>query len=242
VSDLQVDQVGETATGTPSAIRARFNAPTRRNALTLSTVQHLSTLLDEEPTATILLGSTTPDIFSAGADLAVDDATRARLSDLLYSCYGQMIRRSGTVIAVVEGAAVGGGAQLAAAADIRIISTTARWRWAGPGHGLAVGAWILPALIGRSLGLELTMTSRWLDSAEAVATGFAARIDEDPWQRAYALAGQLATADPAALARIKQVASHGSLLEQLALERELNRSAWSGQAPSAHAAARDGRR
>lgn len=226
----------------PGALRIRLDAPARRNALSLATVQHLHDTLAANPGPTLLLGSTTDDIFSAGADLDVDDTSRAQLSDLLYACYEQLVTRPGIVIAVVEGSAVGGGAQLCAAADVRTISAAARWRWVGPGHGLAVGAWILPTLLGRSRGLDLALTSRWLSAEEAVQSGFAARVDDSPWLRAHEIAQVLASADTAAIARVKQVATDLSLLDRLARERSENKAAWSGSAPSARQAAADSRR
>src|SRR5699024_8039050 len=69
---------------------------------------------------------------------------------------------------------------LSTAADLRLASPRARWRWVGPGHGLAVGSWVLPELVGRSRALELTLTGRWLRADEAAAIGFA-RTTEDPW-------------------------------------------------------------
>lgn len=239
MSDLHVDKEGTEAAG--SVTRVRINAPARRNALSLATVEHLHRILTERPADTLMLGSSTAGIFSSGADLDTDDATRARLSDLLYGCYQQMVTRPGVVIAVVDGAAVGGGAQLTAAADIRVISAKARWRWVGPGHGLAVGTWILPALLGRSRGLDLTLTSRWLQATEAVQAGFASRVDDNPWHRARELAATLADADPAALARVKQVANVAGLLDRLSEEREQNRASWTGSAPDAHTASSQGR-
>ncbi|MHB1614459.1 MAG: enoyl-CoA hydratase/isomerase family protein [Actinomycetes bacterium] len=235
MSDLQVDH------GPYGALRIRFDAPARRNALTLETVQHLHQVLADTPEQALLLGSTTDGIFSAGADLDTDGSSRAQLSDLLYACYEQLVTRPGVVLAVVQGPAVGGGAQLSTAADIRLISQAARWRWTGPGHGLAVGAWILPDLVGRSRGLQLALTSRWLDAAEAVAIGLAARIDTAPWKQAEDLVRRLADADADALARIKRVASAPHVLARLALERSTNRELWSGSAPTAHRAAADGR-
>ncbi len=246
MSDLRVDSLwGTDADGSTrdslsdplgGPLRVRLDAPARRNALTLATVEQLHRLLDAEPTRTLLLGSTTPGSFSAGADLDVDDATRARLSDLLYACYEQMVTRPGIVIAVVEGAAVGGGAQLSTAADLRTASSGARWRWVGPGHGLAVGSWILPSLLGRSRALDLTLTSRWLHVDEAVAAGFISRVDDDPWSAAAEIAAGLARADVDAVARVKRVATRGPLLDRLRAEREGNRAAWSGAAPSARIA------
>ncbi len=237
MSDLRIELPSEPT----RVLQVRIDAPGRRNALTLATVEHLHDLLTEHSAPMVLLGSSTDDIFSAGADLDTDDESRARVSDVLYACYEQIVTRPGIVIAVVEGAAVGGGAQLTAAADIRTVSGAARWRWVGPGHGLAVGAWILPDLLGRSRGLDLTLTSRWLDAEEAVTAGFAARIDDDPWQRAYDLAATMAQADGGALARVKQVATRPGLLKRLAAEREQNSGSWSGGAPSARQASSDGR-
>lgn len=239
MSDLKVDPLGDTdARGSlrdphRRPLRVRIDAPARRNALTLATVEHLQRLLDEEPTRTLLLGSTTTGIFSAGADLDVDDATRAKLSDQLYACYEQMVTRPGIVIAVVEGAAVGGGAQLTTAADLRTASPAARWRWVGPGHGLAVGSWILPSLLGRARALDLTLSSRWLHVDEAVLAGLVYRVDDDPWSAAAEIAAVLAKANVDAVARVKRVATTGPLLDRLRAEREENRAAWSGAAPSA---------
>jgi len=89
--------------------------------------------------------------------------------------------------------------------------------------------------------LDLTLTSRWLHADEAVHAGFAARIDKAPWTRATELAADLARADPAALTRIKQIATRPGLLERLAGERAQNQAGWSGGAPSAREASRQSR-
>ena len=66
------------------------------------------------------------------------------------------------IIASIHGAAVGAGAQLAVASDLRIGSPPARFRFAGPGHGLAVGAWGLPSLVGRGRAAEICLSMRWV--------------------------------------------------------------------------------
>lgn len=221
------------------AVRVRIDGPARRNALTLEAVQQLNQFLLRDSHSTVLLGSTTNDIFSAGADLDADDDSRAALSDLLYVCYEHIVRRPGVVIAVVEGAAVGGGAQLSAAADIRVISSSARWRWVGPGHGLAVGSWILPELFGRARGLDLALSSRWMDAPEAVLAGFAARIDSEPWNHAAEIVTRLTKADRDAIARVKSISTQPNILAQLNQERTQNRASWTGAAPTARVAAAD---
>lgn len=242
MSDLQVAELDDPTTAGPRPLCLRLAAPRRRNALTLETVTHLQAVLTDHREEVLLLGSTTPGTFCAGADLAVADATRAQLSDRLYACYEEMVTRPGIVVAVVEGAAVGGGAQLSAASDLRIVSPDARWRWVGPGHGLAVGAWVLPDLLGRSRALDLTLTGRWLEVEEASAAGFTTRVSSDPWRTARELAERLLGADAAALARVKQVATNPELLDRLRAERTRNREAWSGHAPAPTDAAAEGRR
>jgi enoyl-CoA hydratase/carnithine racemase len=236
---LTVEPLELLSPGTPG-LRVLLDAPARRNALTLPAVDRLRELLDAEPEHPLVLGSTTPGIFSAGADLTLDDGTRARLSDRLYEVYEVMVRRPGPVIAVVEGAAVGGGAQLTTAADLRVATPAARWRWAGPGHGLAVGAWIVPELLGRARGLDLALTGRWLSADEALAAGLVTAVTEDPWGVTSQLLGRLARGDRAALGRVKQVATSGDLLDRLALERRGNRD-WSGTAPEPREAAAEHR-
>jgi enoyl-CoA hydratase/carnithine racemase len=239
MSDLRVeplDALGVTGD------RLLLAAPERRNALTLATVEALHSRLQAHPDQPCVLGSTTPGIFSAGADLTVDDATRTLISDRLYEVYEVMVRRPGLVVAVVEGPAVGGGAQLTTAADLRVASPAARWRWVGPGHGLAVGAWIVPELVGRARALDLTLTGRWLEADEARAAGLAA-FSADPWAATAELLGRLAGADATALARVKRIATRPDLLQRLAEERLENRAAWSGAAPAPRGtgAALDGR-
>ncbi|MCE7005227.1 enoyl-CoA hydratase/isomerase family protein [Kibdelosporangium philippinense] len=208
-------------------LRLKLNRPEQRNAMDEATVAQLLEALLAQPSMPVLLGSTDPTIFSAGADLRVSDAERTRLSDLLYECYKVIISRPGAVIAVTSGAAVGGGAQLAAAADLRISSTGARFRWVGPGHGLAVGAWILPTLVGRSAAMDLLLTSRWLDAEEAHRLGFTALAD-DPWAAAEQAVAHVAGLVSDAVARIKAVTAMEGLLERLNAERTGNSANWSG--------------
>jgi enoyl-CoA hydratase len=208
-------------------VRVLLSRPERRNALNPGMVSALTEVMRDAGEAVVVLGSADPRAFCAGADLAIPAAERAVVSDLLYECYEHVITRPGPVIAVLRGPAVGGGAQLAAAADLRLASPAARLRWTGPpGGGLAVGAWILPDLVGRGAALELTMTGRWVGAAEALALGLVHRIDDDPDQAAAGLAETLAALGPQATGKIKTITSAGGLLDRLRAERRANRAAW----------------
>jgi enoyl-CoA hydratase len=208
-------------------LRLLLSRPERRNALDPGMAGALIEVMRGASDAIVVLASSDPQAFCAGADLEIPAAERAEVSDLLYECYEHIITRPAPVIAVLEGPAVGGGAQLAAAADLRIVGPEARLRWAGPpGAGLAVGAWILPDLVGRGAALELTMTGRWVGAAEGLALGLVNRIDDNPDRAAADLAETLAALGPQAARKIKMIASAGGLLERLRAERQANRVAW----------------
>jgi enoyl-CoA hydratase/carnithine racemase len=214
--------------------RVLLARPELRNALDPGLARALRDALGEDAATPLVLGSADPRVFCAGADLGVPDADRAAVSDLVYECCEIMITRPGPVIAVVTGAAVGGGAQLAAAADLRIAGPAARLRWIGPpGLGLAVGAWVLTDLAGRGAAMELALTGRWVDVAEALALGLVNRVDDDPGQVAAGIAAELATQDPQASARVKGVAAAGGLLDRLRADRQVNRAAWAEVTASA---------
>ena len=213
-------------TRSPAGYRwLRLARPERRNALDVSLMLAVRDAFMVERELPVLLGSSDPRVFCAGADLTISDAERAMISDLIYDCCETMITRPGPVIAVVTGAAVGGGAQLAAAADVRIAGPGARLRWIGPpGPDLAVGAWILPDLAGRGAAMDLALTGRWVEAAEALALGLVNRVEDDPERAAEQFAAGLAAAGPGAA--VKAVMAAGGLLDRLRAERELNRSAW----------------
>lgn len=213
------------------ALRVRFANPQRRNALGITTVGELRAALEAERSSTVVLGSTAAHIFSAGADIKVADGVRQQISDQLYDCYRCMLTRPGAVLAVVEGPAVGGGAQLTTAADLRVGGGGARWQWVGPGHGLVVGGWVLPGMVGRGRALELTLTSRWLGAEDAVRYGLLDAVYDDPWAQAARTVAHLQTLDTRAVARLKQLSLDGGLLQRLAAEQDNNRR-WDGRAPA----------
>jgi enoyl-CoA hydratase/carnithine racemase len=210
-------------------LHLRLDRPARRNALDGALVAALAAAVDDVGDArAVVLGSSTRGIFSAGADLAMADRDRAAMSEALYALYGSVAAAPVPFVAALDGAAVGGGAQLAVACDVRVAGPSARLRFVGPGHGLAVGAWVLPSLVGRGRAMELCLTMRWVEAEEALRIGLVERVTEDPEAEALALAAGFAQLDPAAVAHVKAVAAvasaHGPALEE---ERRVNRP-WTG--------------
>jgi len=207
--------------------RLLLACPDRHNPLDAALARALRDAFAEDPGEPVVLGSTGQDVFCAGADLTIGEVERAEVSALLYQCLEVMITRSGPVIAAVAGPAVAGGAQLATAADLRIAGPAARFRWIGPpGRDLAVGAWVLPDLVGRGRAAELAMTGRWLDAAEALALGLVNRVAAEPLRAAEELAAELAAGSPGSLARIKMITATGGLLDRLRAEQRANQEAW----------------
>ena len=221
----------------PGVLRLRLDRPRRRNALDRPLLDALLDAFDQPDEPVIVLGSTTPEAFSAGADLRLADAERAEVSDLLYALYERMTASPAIVVAALPGPAVGGGAQLAIAADLRVAAREARLQVAGPGHGLAVAAWGLPSLVGRGRAMDLCLTMRPVGAEEALAIGLVDRVVDDADAASLELARDLAALDPAAAARVKRVAwSAARALEALEAERAGNRATWSGSMARAGAA------
>jgi enoyl-CoA hydratase len=212
-------------------LRLALHRPARRNALDRPLLEALLDAFDHPAEPVVVLGSTSTEAFCAGADLRLEDAERAEVSDLLYALYERMTASPAIVVAALPGPAVGGGAQLAIAADLRVAGRGARIQVAGPGHGLAVAAWGLPTLVGRSRALDLCLTGRRIDAQDALAIGLVDRVEDDPGSAAVALAAEFAALDEAAVARVKAiVARFGDPAAALAEEAAGNHG-WTGTLP-----------
>ncbi len=207
-----------------------LDRPAARNALDRGLVTALQDAFALPGVRAFVLGSTDARCFCAGADLGLRDAERAAVSDQLYELYRTMVCTSAPIIAAIQGPAFGGGAQLAIASDLRIGSATARFRFPGPGHGLSVGAWGLPSLVGRGRAIDLCLTMRTVGAQEAAKIGLLDRVEPDARQAACVTAAAFVQLDPDAAARVKAVARVAtSLLDALESERAGN-APWSGSA------------
>ncbi len=210
-------------------LRFRLNRTEQLNALNTPLVNALLEAFDNVDARAVVLGSSTPRSFCSGADTNLEDAERARMSDLLYELYEKMVNLPIPIIVALDGHAVGGGAQLAVAGDLRVAGPQTKIRVAGPAHGLAVAAWGLPSLVGRGRALDLCLTMRTVGAEEALAIGLVDRVEQNLSEAAVELAFAFARLDPAAVGRVKRVITGASgYLDALREERAGNRESWSG--------------
>lgn len=215
-----------------------MNRGERRNALDEQLLEALFVAVAEAGEQVIVLGSTSRAAFCSGLDRTISMSYRARMSDRLYQLYEQMIASRAVIIAALNGHVIGGGAQLALASDIRIAGPDTVIRFVGPGHGLAVGAWGLPSLVGRGRALELCLSMRRVGATEALNIGLVDRVSGRPEEAASALAGEIGSLDPEAVRRCKEIVRRAAAaqVDALALEREGN-SRWGGNLVSTNTAA-----
>ena len=103
------------------------------------------------------------------------------------------------VIAAIHGNCLGGGLQIALAADIRIATPDARLSVMEVKWGLIPDMSItrtLPRLVGIDVAKELTYTGRVISGDEAAALGLVTRLAEDPLAAARELAAEIAAGHP----------------------------------------------
>jgi enoyl-CoA hydratase len=159
--------------------------------------------LEADPRILVLAGS--PDVFASGADIA--ELRERRAADaregINSRVFDRIARLPMPVIAAIDGWALGGGAELAYAADIRIAGEALKIGNPETGLGImaAAGAtWRLPAIVGPSLAAELLLTGRILDAVEALAAGLVSRVVPSAHllDAAHELADRIARNDPLA--------------------------------------------
>jgi enoyl-CoA hydratase len=153
----------------------RLNRPEVRNAIDLDTVEALHAAcaeLEKSPKVSMIIGS--GGTFAAGADIAeLRDRRRDHaLRGINSGIFDRVHRLPMPVIALVDGFALGGGAELAYACDFRIGTPATRIGNPEPGLGIlaAAGAgWRLKELVGEPLAKEILLAGRVLDADAALA-------------------------------------------------------------------------
>ena len=179
-----------------------LHRPERRNAVDGPTAAALADAFrafDADQSASVAVLHGEGGVFCAGADLTAVGTDRG--NRVAPDGDGPMgisrLRLSKPVVAAVSGHAVAGGLELAIWCDLRVADETAVFgvfcrRWGVP---LVDGGTVrLPRLIGTSRAMDLILTGRPVDAAEALAIGLANRVVPagEVLTAAQALARQLA--------------------------------------------------
>ncbi|MEX2504658.1 MAG: enoyl-CoA hydratase/isomerase family protein [Egicoccus sp.] len=218
----------------------RLVRPQARNAMDTALLVALADALhdaDRDPDLRGVLVTGAEGTFSAGADVREElaDGGRRRM-ELFTTVYEQLTLMRVPTAAAVEGHAVGGGAELAAACDLRVAAEDAVFRFPGAIYGIPVGTARTVGQVGLSTAKDWVLSSRDVPAAEAFAAGFVQRLV--PPGGAVAAAStwleQVAGRDPATVAVLKQMFNdHAGVRNRVAYENDaLRAQAETGSLPT----------
>jgi enoyl-CoA hydratase len=173
-----------------------INRPDRRNAVDLPTAIALLEAFkafDADDLADVAILTGACNAFCAGADLqALANGERKPVDpDGDFAPMGPTrLRLSKPVIAAIEGAAVAGGMELALWCDLRVAAKSAIMGVFNRRFGVPLvdlGTIRLPRLIGEGRAMDLILTGRPVDAAEALSIGLVNRVVEDGMALNHAL-------------------------------------------------------
>ena len=209
-----------------------LNRPQARNALSDRLMEELGTALlafDADPDVGALVLTGGPDRFAAGADIREMAPRRYPMEDFIGRRWETVTRIRKPVIAAVAGPALGGGCELAMMCDIVIAADTARFGQPEIGLGVIPGAGgtqRLARAVGKAVAMDIVLTGRQLDAAEAERLGLVARVvpAERLLAEALAIAERIALLPPDAVAIAKDAVNRSfetTLAEGLRYERAL---------------------
>ena len=204
-----------------------LNRPDKMNAFTPVMMGEMIEALDaadadDRVRAVVITGA--GKAFCAGADLkpqdgggpftsdeTVDDLSDHRVRDTGGRLTLRLFEMHKPVIAAINGAAVGIGATMTLAMDVRLASDNARFGFVFARRGIvpeAASSWFLPRLVGLQRALEWCMTGRIFDAGEAQDAGLVLGVKsaDELLPAAYALAREIAeNSAPVSVALTRQM-------------------------------------
>jgi enoyl-CoA hydratase len=162
-----------------------LNRPQALNALNAALIAELGAAFDElesDPAIGAIVLTGNDKAFAAGADIKeMADKTyiQAYAEDFITQGWERVAQCRKPVIAAVGGVALGGGCEVAMMCDIVIASETARFGQPEINLGTMPGAGgtqRLPRFIGKAKAMDLCLTGRMMDAAEAERAGLVSRV------------------------------------------------------------------
>ena len=212
----------------------RMNRPEARNALSPEVMEELAAAVerfdaDQEIRCLVIAGS--DDVFAAGADIRAlrERSFQESLSHPAVAFWRRVAACRTPMVAAVSGFALGGGCELALLCDLIVASETAEFGQPEITLGIIPGAGgtqRLARAIGKHRAMDLVLTGRRIDAAEAFRLGMVNEVaPPGKWlDRALELAQRIARRPPIAVRLAKQAvlaADETTLAAGLEHERRL---------------------
>jgi enoyl-CoA hydratase len=210
-----------------------INRPERRNALNLDIKRRLADIVEEleaDPAVRVVVLTGAGGVFVAGTDIAEMAAMTPtehslRETDRMFTVLRRFPK---TLIAAVEGYALGGGCELALACDMIVAGGKAKFGQPEIRVGIMPGAGGTQRLlrtVGRYRAMKLILTGEPVTADEALSMGMLSEVvpDGTALGRALELAETILRMPPLAVLAIKEVMRLGQdvpLETALALERK----------------------
>jgi enoyl-CoA hydratase/carnithine racemase len=189
----------------------RLDRPARRNALDTALTERVTAVLeelaDDPDVRAVVLSTTSPRAFCAGADVEepLDAAGGVARMEAFARLYAAIDALPVPSVCVCVGNVLGAGAELAAGSDLRVGGTNLKLGWVGARLGVPVGPARLVPLVGLARAKELIFGGRILDAAGARELGLVMRVvaPEDAEAAALELAGDIAARPPEGVRALK---------------------------------------
>lgn len=191
-----------------------INRPDKLNALNNQVLEELKQAADHvessEKIRVLILTGAGEKAFVAGADIrelnSLDKKSGKKQSELGQKVFSTLENCSKPVIAVVNGYALGGGAELAMACHVRVAEENAVFGLPEVGLGLIPGyggTQRLPQLVGKSKAMEMILTGGQMKAEEALTSGLVGQVAPQGKgvEAAKKLAGKMLKNGPVALAK-----------------------------------------
>ena len=221
-----------------------LNRPEARNALNAEMCEALREAALEaaaDVSVKLVIVRAAGPVFCAGADvkeragMTADEVRARRLK--AFAAYHALEALPMPALAVVRGAAIGSGVEIAAACDFIVATPDAVFSTPEALRGTVGATQRLPRVLGKRLAKDLMFTGRQLSAGEALAAGLVSRIAENPVAELDRIAKAILDAPPEALRQAKQCIDRGVeldpraalALELAAIEAQLASGRWMGK-------------
>lgn len=226
--EIQVEREGAVA-------ELVLNRPRKLNAVTpamAAEIERLAREFDRDDSVhAILLRGAGDKAFCAGSDLnaLAEYATAWKFRNRIeYATAIRNMRKP--VVAALHGWVLGGGAEMALSADIRIMARSAKLGFPEVTRGWVGGggaSQMLPRLIGYGQAMKLLLSGEPIDASEALRLGIVEEVVEDGGEveRARALCRLFASYSPVAVEAVKaavRMSMNATLSAGIAYENEMN--------------------